>query len=220
MPWDQASLIVRSATRMLPGTWRTSSGRATPASRAAAIVTSLLTEPGSNGDVTDGLLSCAPGAPGEAGLNDPELAIESTWPVCASRTTALPLRAPTRAVYSRRRCSTAYCRSVSRVRTMSRPACAGCSARVVPGMTASLPSAVSTTRKPSWPARVVSSALSSPIDPRIFWRSMFQAALPTTVAATSPAGYCRDSRSSSAISGNASRTWRAAPGSTSGASTT
>ncbi len=85
----------------------------------------------------------------------PELASERTWPVFASRTTALPSFGPDlRHVLPQASARTVYCRSVSRVRTTSRPACAGCSARVVPGMTASLPSAVSTTRKPSDPARV------------------------------------------------------------------
>src|ERR1700716_3267027 len=48
-PCTHASLIVRSATLMFPGTVRTSEGFATPYSSAADIVTILLTDPGSKG---------------------------------------------------------------------------------------------------------------------------------------------------------------------------
>ena len=101
MPWFQASLTVRSATRMLPGTAKTFSGVAVPYSSAAAIVTTLFTEPGSNGLDTDGLPSVDSSALENArGSNVRALAIARTWPVAESSTTAEPPLAPFSAAYS------------------------------------------------------------------------------------------------------------------------
>ena len=100
------------------------------------------------------------------------------------------------------------------------PWVAGRSNRVLPGITALLFSAVSTTRSPSEPARVLFCELSSPTRPTSLRSSASQVAVPMTLAARSPAGYWRSSRRSSAISGNRSRSARATSGSTSLSSTT
>ncbi|SLJ82492.1 Uncharacterised protein [Mycobacteroides abscessus subsp. abscessus] len=74
---------------------------------AAAAVTILFTEPGSNGSLTEGLFVlaepqlCGP----SAGLKVLSLAIASTWPVLASSTTAEAPSAPD----SSRACCTCCC---------------------------------------------------------------------------------------------------------------
>ena len=143
-----------------------------------------------------------------------------TSPVAASRTTADPPLAPLAPAYSASWRCTVYCRSESSVSCRSDPGVAGRSNRVLPGMTAELPSAVSTTRSPSCPASRLSCELSSPMRPVSLRSVAFHDAAPTTFAASAPPGYCRDSRFSSAISGYFSRSVRATSGSTSGTSTT
>ena len=73
-----------------PGTCSTSSGLDSPYSMTDAAVTILFTEPGSNGDDTDGLpssrSSCRPMS--WRGSNVLSFAIASTSPVFASSTTA------------------------------------------------------------------------------------------------------------------------------------
>ena len=76
---------------MLPGTSRTSSGVVSPYSIAAAAVTILLTEPGSNGVLTGRLpISTVRGLLPTpiAGLNVLSFDIASTSPVWESSTTA------------------------------------------------------------------------------------------------------------------------------------
>ena len=221
MPWFQASLTVRSATRMLPGTANTRSGAAVRYSSAAAIVTTLFTDPGSYGLDTAGLPRVVSSAEEKArGSNVRAFAIARTSPVFASSTTAEPPLAPFAAAYSASWRCIVYCRSESSVSCRSDPGVAGRSNRVLPGMTAELPSAVSTTRSPSCPASRLSCELSRPISPVSLRSVAFHDATPTTFAASAPPGYCRDSRFSSAISGYLSRSVRATSGSTSGTSTT
>ena len=80
---------------MLPGTANTCSGVAVPYSRAAAIVTTLFTEPGSYGLDTAALPSVDSSASENArGSNVRALAMARTSPVAASSTTADPPLAP------------------------------------------------------------------------------------------------------------------------------
>ena len=119
--------MVRSATRMLPGTSRTSSGCATPYSIAADIVTILLTEPGSYGEVTAALPSwLAADAPGLLGSNVVPVARARTLPVATSSTTAELLSlAPVFATKAESSRCTVYCRSESRVSCSVEPGTAG-----------------------------------------------------------------------------------------------
>ena len=187
---------------MLPGTANTRAGSAVRYSSAAAIVTTLFTEPGSYGLDTAALPSIVSSAwPTSRGSNVRALAMARTSPVWASSTTAEPPRAPLAAAYSPSRRCTVYCRSESRVSCRSAPGVAGRSKRVLPGITAELPSAVSTTRSPPCPASRLSCELSSPMSPVSLRSVLFHDAAPTTFAASAPPGYWRDSRFSSAISG-------------------
>ena len=79
-----------------PGTDSTSSGFDNPNSITEAAVTILFTEPGSNGEETDGFPSCLSSWRPMSwdGSNVLSLAIASTSPVFASSTTAATLCAP------------------------------------------------------------------------------------------------------------------------------
>ncbi|QIP40944.1 Uncharacterized protein G9444_3700 [Rhodococcus erythropolis] len=82
---------------MLPGTCRTSSGVVLPSSMAAAAVTILFTDPGSNGVLTDGLPISAVGAflsMPIAGLKVLSLDMANTCPVLESMTTTEAFFAP------------------------------------------------------------------------------------------------------------------------------
>lgn len=57
-PWFHASRTVTPPMWIEPGTCSTSSGLVSPFSIAAAAVTILFTDPGSNGEDTDGLPIC------------------------------------------------------------------------------------------------------------------------------------------------------------------
>src|SRR5690606_4645219 len=92
----QASLTVTPDMRIEPGTWCTSSGVVRPYSMAAAAVTILFTEPGSNGSLIDGLPVRAQFFDSSMGLKVLSLAMASTCPVLASSTTAEAAEAPER----------------------------------------------------------------------------------------------------------------------------
>src|SRR5690606_17099810 len=96
-PWSQASLTVAPAIVIEPGTCSTSSGVVRPSSIAAAAVMILLTEPGSNGELTARLPCSASGgllATPIDGSKVLSLDIARTSPVCASSTTADAFFAP------------------------------------------------------------------------------------------------------------------------------
>src|SRR5690348_11617778 len=119
--------MVRSATRMLPGTSSTSPGCARPYSIAADIVTILLTEPGSYGEVTAALPGWLAGdAPGLLGSKVVPVASARTLPVATSSTTAELLSlARVFATYADSSRCTVNCRSESRVSCSVEPGTAG-----------------------------------------------------------------------------------------------
>ena len=160
--WGSCSLNTWSATLMVGGTFRTSWGRTSPSSRAAEMVITLFTEPGSNTSVTARFFSAWRGGP--PSLPAWRLARASTSPVRVCMTMAVPALALDDVMRAARARSVSYWRARSMVSTRSSPRTDGSNRRTPPGMSPPRGSR-STIIRPGRPASRSSYWLSRPERP-------------------------------------------------------